>query len=90
KRKRKDEGAPTRALSAYNIFVQEKFAELAKKNDDALKSTDTNAQMRRVPPASLVKTTGTRWKALSEEEKSKYEEQAKADRKRYEEQMAKY
>lgn len=90
KRKRKDEGAPTRALSAYNIFVQDRFADLAKKNDDALKSTDTNAQMKRVPPATLVKSTGSDWKNISEKEKSEYEERAKADRKRYDGQMAKY
>jgi hypothetical protein len=90
KRKRKDEGAPTRALSAYNIFVQDRFARLAKENDAALKSTDTNIQMQRVPPANLVAITGNAWKALPAEEKAKYEERAKADRKRYDEQMAKY
>jgi hypothetical protein len=90
KRKRKDEGAPTRALSAYNIFVQDRFARLAKENDAALKSTDTNVQMQRVPPANLVASTGNAWKLLPAEEKAKYEERAKSDRKRYEEQMAKY
>ncbi|KAG7338708.1 HMG high mobility group box-containing protein [Nitzschia inconspicua] len=90
KRKRKDEGAPTRALSAYNIFVQDRFARLAKENAAALKSTDTNIQMQRVPPANLVASTGNAWKALPAEEKAKYEERAKADRKRYDEQMAKY
>lgn len=90
KRKRKDEGAPTRALSAYNIFVQDQFAKLAKKNSAALQSTDTNAQLERVPPANLVASTGNVWKNLPEEEKQKYRERAKSDRKRYEEQMAKY
>eukprot|EP00531_Pseudo-nitzschia_arenysensis_P001272 CAMPEP_0116124350 /NCGR_PEP_ID=MMETSP0329-20121206/5234_1 /TAXON_ID=697910 /ORGANISM="Pseudo-nitzschia arenysensis, Strain B593" /LENGTH=552 /DNA_ID=CAMNT_0003618325 /DNA_START=172 /DNA_END=1830 /DNA_ORIENTATION=+ len=90
KRKRKDEGAPTRALSAYNIFVQDQFAKLAKKNSAALQSTDTNAQLERVPPANLVASTGGQWKNLPEEEKQKYRERAKSDRKRYDEQMAKY
>lgn len=90
KRKRKDEGAPTRALSAYNIFVQHRFSQLAKENEEALKSADTDAQLKRVPPASLVAATGNEWKELSAEEKARYEEKAKADRKRFEEQMAKY
>ena len=90
KRKRKDEGAPTRALSAYNIFVQDRFARLAKENENALKSADTDAQLKRVPPASLVASTGNAWKELSAEQKVKYEERAKSDRKRYEEQMAQY
>jgi len=90
KRKRKDEGAPTRALSAYNIFVQDQFAKLAKKNSAALQSTDTNAQLERVPPANLVASTGGQWKNLPDEEKQKYRERAKSDRKRYDEQMAKY
>jgi hypothetical protein len=90
KRKRKDEGAPTRALSAYNIFVQERFARLAKENETALKSSDSKAEMRRVPPANLVAATGHAWKDLPAAEKVQYEERAKIDRKRYEEQMAKY
>lgn len=90
KRKRKDEGAPTRALSAYNIFVKERFMRLSKENEAALKSADTDAQLKRVPPASLVASTGNQWKELSAEEKQYYEDKAKADRKRYEEQMAKY
>jgi hypothetical protein len=90
KRKRKDEGAPTRALSAYNIFVQDRFAQLAKENEVALNSADSDAQLKRVPPANLVAATGNQWKELNAEEKSKYEERAKIDRKRYEEQMAQY
>jgi hypothetical protein len=90
KRKRKEEGAPTRALSAYNIFIQDRFAQLAKENEKALKSTDSDAQLKRVPPANLVASTGNQWKELPAEEKAKYEERAKTDRKRYEEQMSQY
>lgn len=74
KRKRKDEGAPTRALSAYNIFIQDRFARLAKENEKALKSEDIDAQLKRVPPANLVAATGNEWKDLSPEVKALYEE----------------
>ena len=74
KRKRKEEGAPRKSLSAYNLFVRERFAKLAKENESALKSADTDAQLKRVPPASLVAKTGNEWRALSAEEKAKYEE----------------
>lgn len=74
KRKRKETGAPTRALSAYNIFVQDKFSRLAKENEQALRSTDSDHKLKRVPPASLVASTGNEWKELSAEEKSHYEE----------------
>jgi len=90
KRKRKEEGAPTRALSAYNIFVQDRFSQLAKDNEAALKSPDVNAQLKRVPPASLVASTGNQWKELSAVDKSRYEEKAREDRRRYEAQMAAY
>jgi len=72
KRKRKDNQAPTRALSAYNIFVQGRFSKLASENEAALQSDDTNAQLKRVPPASLVASTGSEWKNLPPEEKVQY------------------
>lgn len=74
KRKRKDDGAPTRALSAYNIFIQDRFAKLAKENEKALTSEDKDAKLKRVPPASLVSSTGNEWKTLSAEVKAQYEE----------------
>jgi len=74
KRKRKDDGAPTRALSAYNIFIQDRFASLAKENAQALTSEDKDAKLKRVPPSSLVSSTGNEWKTLSDEVKAQYEE----------------
>lgn len=74
KRKRKDEGAPTRALSAYNIFVQDRFSRLARENEVALKSADSDAKLMRVPPARLVASTGNEWKELPPEDKVRYEE----------------
>jgi hypothetical protein len=90
KRKRKEDGAPTRALSAYNIFVQERFEQLAKQNEQALMNADADTTMKRVPPSSLVAKTGHEWKVLPEAEKNVYKERAKADKQRYNEQMAKY
>lgn len=90
KRKRKLDGAPTRALSAYNIFIKDRFAQLAKENEEALKSDNKDAKLMRVASSSLVAQTGNIWKELPPEEKAKYEDRAKADRKRYEEEMAAY
>jgi len=90
KRKRKEQGAPTRALSAYNIFVQDKFSRLAKENQQALKSSDADIQLKRVPPSSTVASTGQAWRALPPEERKKYDDLAKADKERYHRQMAEY
>lgn len=90
KRKRKEDGAPTRALSAYNIFVQERFEQLAKQNEEALMSSNTDKALQRVPPASLVAQAGNEWRELPPEQKEIYKERAKADKKRYEEEMQKY
>jgi HMG-box domain len=74
KRKRKDDSAPTRALSAYNIFIQDRFHLLAKENEKALRSENEDMTLQRVPPSHLVAATGNVWKTLSLEEKQKYEE----------------
>jgi hypothetical protein len=55
-------------------FSRERFAQLAKENEKALKSEDVNASLKRVPPASLVTKTGNEWKTLPEEIKKQYEE----------------
>jgi hypothetical protein len=74
KRKRKDDGAPVRALSAYNIFIKDRFEQLAKNNEEALKNEDSDAVLKRVPPSNIVAATGIEWKELSAEERQKYEE----------------
>jgi hypothetical protein len=73
KRKRKDNQAPIRPLSAYNIFIKSQFTKLASENEAALMSPDEGTQLKRVPPASIVASTGGEWKHLSAEEKAKYE-----------------
>jgi hypothetical protein len=74
KRKRKDEAAPTKALSAYSLYLKDRFAELAKQNENALKTEDSVAKLHRVAPSSVVAATGNEWKEMAAEEKSKYEE----------------
>ena len=90
KRKRKETGAPVRALSAYNIFMKEKFDQISQENKDALRSDDKDVQLKRLPPASIVSKTASLWKELPSDQKRVYFEKAKADKKRYQEEMASY
>lgn len=60
--------------SFCQIYFQDRFARLAKENEHALTSEDKDAQMKRVPPSSLVSSTGNEWKTLSAEVKAEYEE----------------
>lgn len=90
KTKRPNDDAPARALSAYNIFVQENFSQLAKQNDEVLQSNKQNVELKRIAPASLVAASGDLWKKLSPKEKSHFKKKAQADKKRYEKQMSVY
>ena len=90
KRKRKEVGAPKRALSAYNIFIQDRFKALSNENQVALTSTGADKTLIRVKPENLVAKTGNEWKLLSKEEKKVYQEMAKIDKKRWEDEVRKY
>jgi len=72
KRKRKDESAPRKKLSGYNLFVRERFAQLARENEDALKSADNAADLKRIPPSRNIASSGKAWSMLSAEEKARY------------------
>ena len=73
KRKRKDGEAPRKSLSGYNLFVRERFAKLSEQNKKALESGDVSEQLERVPPHKKVAEAARAWKALSAEEKAKYD-----------------
>lgn len=66
--------ATTVFINCLYMFLQDRFAKLAKENEQALTSEDKDATLRRVPPASLVSSTGNEWKTLSAEVKAQYEE----------------
>ena len=73
KRKRKDDEAPRKSLSGYNLFVRERFAKLSEQNKKALESGDVSKQLERVPPHKKVAEAARAWKALSAEEKARYD-----------------
>jgi hypothetical protein len=89
RRKRTDVDAPRKKLSGYNVFVRERFAALARENDEALRmgvvatTTTTTAasgggevvrgpELKRIPPARNITSTGKAWSMLSAEEKERY------------------
>mmetsp|Transcript_35647 Transcript_35647/g.75106 ORF Transcript_35647/g.75106 Transcript_35647/m.75106 type:complete len:434 (+) Transcript_35647:449-1750(+) len=90
KRKRKDESAPRKKLSGYNLFVRERFARLAKENEEALRNADSGAELKRIPPASNIASSGHAWSLLSAEEKARYNEMAKPDEDRFQKETADY
>lgn len=61
--------APKRGLSAYMFFVQEKRAEVKRDHPDATFG-------------EIGKKLGEMWRSLGDEQKSKYEKLAKADKAR--------
>ena len=82
KRKEKDSNAPKRALSAFLFFSNAKRAEVTAE----LKAA--NPDLKGV--AEVGKRLGEMWKELSDEAKQPYNEQAAADKERYEREQAAY
>jgi len=76
-RKKKDPNAPKRSLSAYMFFANE--------NRDIVRAENPGINFGQVG-----RLLGEKWKALSTEDKTPYENKAAADKKRYEKEKAEY
>ncbi|PHT57082.1 FACT complex subunit SSRP1 [Capsicum baccatum] len=76
-KKKKDPNAPKRAISAFMFFSQNE-RENVKKSNPGISFTEVG------------KVLGERWNKLSAEEKEPFEAMAKADKKRYTEQISGY
>lgn len=76
-RKKKDPNAPKRSLSAYMFFANE--------NRDIVRAENPGISFGQVG-----RLLGEKWKALSAEDKTPYEDKAAADKKRYEKEKAEY
>jgi hypothetical protein len=78
KRKKKDPRAPHRPLSAYNIFFQEKRKEVQA------------AATEKLSFVTLVARVSGQWKSVTPEDRARFEEEAKNDYTRYNEEMNAY
>lgn len=76
-RKKKDENAPKRALSAYMFFANANREQIRTDNPD-------------ISFGEVGRLLGQKWKELSDSEKAPYEAKAAADKKRYEDEKAAY
>ncbi|KAJ1985471.1 Non-histone chromosomal protein 6 [Dimargaris cristalligena] len=77
RRGKKDPNAPKRSLSAYMFFAQSNRENIKRDNPDA-----TFGQ--------IGKMMGAQWKSMTDTDKIPYEDQARADKERYEEEKAAY
>ncbi|KIX03352.1 non-histone chromosomal protein 6 [Rhinocladiella mackenziei CBS 650.93] len=76
-KKKKDPNAPKRGLSAYMFFANEQREAVREENPG-------------ISFGQVGKVLGDKWKALSEKQREPYEKKAAADKKRYEDEKAKY
>ncbi|XP_051118009.1 FACT complex subunit SSRP1-like isoform X2 [Andrographis paniculata] len=76
-KKKKDPNAPKRAMSAFMFFSQTERDNM-KKSNPGISFTE------------LGKVLGERWNKMTGEEKSPYEAKARADKKRYSEEISEY
>jgi len=76
-KKKKDPNAPKRGLSAYMFFANEQRENVRDENPG-------------ISFGQVGKVLGDRWKALDEKQRIPYEKKAQTDKKRYEDEKAKY
>lgn len=76
-KKAKDPNAPKKPMGAYMWFCKDKRAEVKEKHPSW-------------GVAEIGKEMGAQWKAISDKDKKKYEEQAAKDKERYEKDMKSY
>ncbi|ODQ68495.1 Non-histone chromosomal protein 6 [Nadsonia fulvescens var. elongata DSM 6958] len=76
-RKKKDPNAPKRSLSAYMFFAND--------TRDLIR-----AQNPGIPFGQVGKLLGEKWRMMTADEKEPFEEKAKTDKKRYEDEKATY
>jgi len=76
-KKGKDPNAPKRGLSAYMFFANEQRENVREDNPG-------------ISFGQVGKVLGERWKALNESQRIPYEDKAKADKKRYEDEKLAY
>lgn len=76
-KKKKDPNAPKRAMSSYMFFAND--------NRDSVRAENPGIAF-----GEIGKILGTKWKAMSEAKKKPYEDQAAADKARYESEKAAY
>ncbi|KAJ5539820.1 non-histone chromosomal protein 6 [Penicillium frequentans] len=77
KRAKKDPNAPKRGLSAYMFFANDNRETVREENPG-------------ISFGQVGKALGEKWKALSDSERKPYDDKAAADKKRYEDEKAKY
>ncbi len=77
-KRKKPKDAPKRPLSGYNVFFKEERRRI-------LDADKPGMDFR-----NIAKTVGSRWRALSNEEKSRYKEMAAPDMDRYRVEMKEY
>ena len=77
KKEKKDSNAPKRAITAFFFFQSERRPELKKEKPEL-----DNRQ--------LIYEMSSEWKAMSDDDKKKYQVKADEDRKRYEKEKAAY
>ena len=81
KKKKKDPNAPKRPITAF-IQFSNKMRDTAKER--------LTSEGKETTPKAVVTKLGEMWKALTEEQKKPYNDEAKKDKDRYETEIAKY